>query len=230
MYQRAAVVTAQTQRALKFFDEKKLKRGAIVPNPVSLPKLFEGPNEDAVRNSKKVIAMGRFDQQKGFDLLIEAFSKIIGSRPDWSLEIWGDGHEREKYQKQIESLGMERHISLPGKTQQPAEKMRSSSIFVLSSRYEGFPNVLCEAMACGMPVIATDCDSGPADIVIDGENGILIPSEDILALSSAMGRLMDDTDERVRLSRNSQEVIERFNIDRVMGIWEQLIRDVNKNL
>lgn len=225
-YGNAAKVTAQTDHALAYFEEGIRKAGAVVPNPVFLPIEFDGPNEDAIRNAKRIVAMGRLSPQKGFDMLIEAFAKVAGRYPDWSLDIWGDGDERDLLQAQIDRLGLEDRICLAGKTKEPFTKMRESGLFVLSSRFEGFPNVLCEAMACGLPVVSFACDSGPGDIIRPDLDGVLVPAEDVQRLADAMDRLMSDPDLRLRLASRAPEILERYSIDRVMGIWDALICEV----
>jgi len=227
-YKRARIVTAQTKKALMFFDAAIQAIGEIVPNPVILSDRFDGPNEEAIKNGKRILAMGRLDPQKGFDLLIDSFARIAPSFPDWTLEIWGEGEERSNLGKQIESLGLARQILLQGRTKEPILKMRESSLFVLSSRYEGFPNVLCEAMASGLPVVSFDCDSGPSDIIRDNHDGLLVPEADLDGLAAAMQKLMDAPEERLRIAKNSGEVLTRFHIDRVMGIWDSLIQQACK--
>ena len=168
------------------------------------------------------MAMGRLVQQKGFDRLIAAFSMVAANHPDWSLTIWGEGGDRQTLEALRDRLDLQGRVALPGWTPDPFAEMREAGLFVLSSRYEGFPNVLCEAMACGVPVLSFDCP-GPRHVVRDGIDGILVPPDDVNKLAEAMDRLMADQAERERLAANGFEVTKRFGKDKIMERWERLI-------
>lgn len=175
---------------------------------------------------RQVMGMGRLDDQKGFDLLIRAFAKCREQRPGWQLTILGEGVKRAEFEQLARELHVEADVRLLGRVEDPATYLRNADLFVLSSRYEGFPNALLEAMALGLPVVATDCPSGPAHIVRDGIDGLLVPSEDVGALGTAMAALMDDEGRRTAMGREGVNVTERFNMDRIMTTWETLLDDV----
>lgn len=224
-YRHAACLVAQTQHALAYFPESIRSHGTVIPNPVIRPPEADTPQgqESQKRHGMTVLAMGRLHRQKGFDLLIQAFAKISARHPDCTLQIWGEGQERGNLEKMIAAMKLEERVSLPGVTKAPYDKMRQADLFVLSSRHEGFPNVLCEAMACGIPVVSFNCHSGPSEIIRDGIDGILVQPGDANALAEALDRLLSDESQRLRLAASAPEIVERFGIDKIMGQWTSLI-------
>jgi len=173
--------------------------------------------------------MGRLVEQKGFDILVEAFSRCATKHSDWSLVILGEGPQRTRLEAAAAELGIGDRVHLVGQVREPDTILKGADLFVLSSRYEGFPNALVEAMACELPVVSTDCSSGgPRDIIRDGVDGILVPPRDVEALASAMDRLMADQDGRQRLGKSAAEVVERFSTTRVMKVWDDLLAGIAK--
>jgi glycosyltransferase involved in cell wall biosynthesis len=173
-----------------------------------------------------ILAVGRLDKQKGHDLLIRAFARADAKQKGWRLVILGEGPERSNLWRLTEDLGIHDAVSMPGVVKEPAEWMYKADLFVLPSRYEGFPNALLEAMACGCAVIAADCPSGPAEIIRHGVNGLLVPRENITALSTAMDRLMQDSNTRQRLSDQALKVKETFSQGEIMNRWNALIQKI----
>jgi GalNAc-alpha-(1->4)-GalNAc-alpha-(1->3)-diNAcBac-PP-undecaprenol alpha-1,4-N-acetyl-D-galactosaminyltransferase len=173
-----------------------------------------------------IVAMGRLVEQKGFDLLLDAFASLATSRPAWHLTILGDGPLRLALETQVTLLGMQERVRLPGNVAPPFPIVKAADLFVFSSRYEAFGMALAEAMACGLPVVSFDCPSGPADIVRDGVDGCLVPAGDVAALAAAMDRLMGDEALRHRLATRALEVTERFSPERILGQWRELIQQV----
>ncbi len=195
----------------------------IIPNPLN--PVFNGSAKAAHRRGSghTVVAMGRLVRLKGFDLLIEAFARCAGQHPEWSLVILGEGEERSNLESLIVAMGLHDRVWLAGKVPHPSQVLGQADLFVLSSRFEGFPNALMEAMACKLAVISTDCPSGPRNIVRDGMDGLLIPTDDVNALAKSMDHLMADPMERQRLGDSATEVVERFNLEKIMSMWDEVV-------
>lgn len=169
------------------------------------------------------IAVGRLVQGKGFDILIEAFHMVL-SEMDARLIILGEGPQEESLKKLVDT-GLTGKVSFAGFQKNPYAFLSRADIFVLSSRHEGLPMVLLEAMACGIPVIATDCRSGPREILDNGRCGLLVPTDDVSALSREMIRLAKDRALREDLSRLGRERARDFAIDRIIKQYEKVLHD-----
>ena len=200
----------------------------VIPNPVRPPaNPVAVAGGDRVR-SPLVCAMGRLEPQKGFDLLLKAFAEVAATHGDWHLVIFGEGRERPALERLAGQLGIAERVSMSGTTHDAESALRECEIFVCSSRYEGFPNALAEAMASGCAVISTDCPTGPSDLIRDGEDGLLVPPEDRHALAVALERLMADDVARRRLGEAAAGVPDRFEPGRSVAAWEHLLRSLVK--
>ena len=190
----------------------------MIPNPVDLPRAVAG-----AQRSRTLVAVGRLDEQKGFDLLLPAFAKIAGRHPEWRLVIWGDGELARRARGSARRLGLADRVQLPGVTERPGQWVDDASLFVLSSRYESFGNVVTEAMAAGLPVLVTDCPWGPGEIVRHDVDGWLVPPEDVAALAKGLDLLMGDDALRARLAAAALRNVRRFGRERVMALWDELV-------
>lgn len=218
-YRRAHGVVAQTERVATWLEQHlAISSVTTIPNPA--PTAVPTPPV----KTKSVVAVGRLVAQKGFDVLIDAFALASEVFPDWTLEIVGEGPERAALEARAERLGIRGAVTMPGLLTDPLPTMAAGEIFVLSSRFEGFPNVLLEAMACGRPCIATDCETGPAEAITDGHDGLLVPVDDTAALAKALQSLMGDPIRRKRIGAAATEVRSRYAMDRIIGRWEDLLR------
>jgi glycosyltransferase involved in cell wall biosynthesis len=169
-------------------DRQRIK---VIYNPIISDMIFEKANQEPAHPFYQIphppifIAIGRLSPQKDFSTLLDAF-KLVRNKIDSRLVILGEGSERENLNQKIQDLQLQDDVSLPGFVDNPYTLLAHSSVFVLSSRWEGLPTVLVEAMACGLPVVSTDCPSGPREILKNGKYGLLTPVGDALSLSSGM--------------------------------------------
>ncbi|MEL6441899.1 MAG: glycosyltransferase family 4 protein, partial [Cyanobacteria bacterium J06621_8] len=162
-YGLASAIVVQTNRAFNYFRPQLQSKMAIIANPVIIQTEPSSYNPES-SNQLSIVAMGRLEHQKGFDLLLEAFAHLKDDYPEWTLSILGEGTLREELESQRSRLKLGDRVYFPGRVENPAQLLKQADIFVMSSRFEGFPNALCEAMACGLPVISTDCPNGPREI------------------------------------------------------------------
>ena len=221
-YPRSCVWVVQTQSVARWARTWISRRPVVViPNAVAAPAAAIPPTE---RRLPRIIAMGRLSPEKGFDVLIRAFAQLAPWYPDWTLHILGTGPQREQLEELAERLGVRDNVHWAGWSERPEAMLLEASVFVLPSRYEGFPNALLEAMACGLPCIASDCDSGPAEIVRDGLDGLLVAPDNVEALARALRQLVADPARRVELGRRAVDVTSRFSRAAFFARWEAVLR------
>ena len=176
--------------------------------------------------TRTVLAAGRLKYQKAFELLIDAFAIVAPRHPDWELRILGHGHLRERLQAQVDALGLQEQVTLAGPTDDVPGEMARASIYALSSRFEGFPLVLIEAMSKGMAVAAFDCPTGPAELIDDHRNGLLVPAEDVPALAAAIAELIEDRELRERCGAGALETAREYTLEAVGRRWEAVLAEL----
>jgi GalNAc-alpha-(1->4)-GalNAc-alpha-(1->3)-diNAcBac-PP-undecaprenol alpha-1,4-N-acetyl-D-galactosaminyltransferase len=196
----------------------------VIDNPV----VAEGARNSYKPEARTVVAMGRLAEQKGFDLLIDAFALIARDVPEWGLKIIGEGPARGQLEDHIRRHDLGARIELAGACKDPAAVMAGAAFFVLSSRYEGFPMALAEAMAQGLPVVSYDCPSGPRELVRPGVDGLLVPAQDVQGLASAMRRMMENPELRQDFSHKAIDVLDRFPLSRFMSQWSDVIQEAGQ--
>ena len=180
--------------------------------------------EHSTLTNKVAVAAGRLEPSKGFDLLITAWEQVAAKHPDWSLRIYGYGSKRSELQQQIDDLGLRGCVSLEGYSKSLQSEMAKASLFVLSSRAEGYGMVLVEAMACGVPVVSTNCPTGPRDIITPGVDGLLVPNKDVDALAKAIIEMIElDPDRRIQMAAAALAKAEERSQTAVSEDWDKLL-------
>jgi glycosyltransferase involved in cell wall biosynthesis len=218
VYPSAAVLVVQTEH-IRTWAETQVSstKVRVIGNPL---REITAPVAAAGARPNTIAAVGRLVSSKGFDVLLSAFSLVKRQHPAWRLVISGEGPQRALLESQVSELGLDSSVSLSGRTSNVNSVLAEAAVFVLSSRYEGFPNALLEAMASGCACVATDCDSGPSDLLQNGDVGLLVPVDDPNALAEAMMRLMANPTYRSQLGDAARVSTGRFALTRILQEWD----------
>jgi glycosyltransferase involved in cell wall biosynthesis len=222
VYPRLDVVSTLTEGDADDYRRHLEGRTRVVCMPNGVPELG---GRRAALDAKVVVAAGRMGPQKGFDRLLPVWAKVAREHPDWELRIWGGGKGIGKLRRQADELGIAESAHIMGFTSKLHEEFADSSLYVMSSRNEGFPMVLLEAMSAGLPVVSYDCPTGPRDIVREGVDGYVVPNGDGDALAAALGRLMDDAEMRKAFGAAAVEGAARYDIAAIARRWEELLAE-----
>ena len=225
LYPRANQVVVQTQSIADCFNN--FKNISIIPNAVTVAPVNKADINKSV-NSKHIISVGRLCPFKGFDTLISSFTHLLHHHPHLNLTIYGEGDERSNLERLIVSLGLQGKVSLPGTTKNVHKALMNADLFIFPSKYEGFPNALGEAMAVGLPVIASNC-SGNIDIVRDKIDGRLFPVGDVEALTRVALELLNDPVQCQLLATNARTITERFSPEHIFSLWDQALHKALKS-
>ena len=192
----------------------------VIPNPVLL-------NPDGAASARgsphRLISLGRLSHQKGYDLLLRSFAALAGKQPDWQLIIYGEGPERARLERLRAESGYAERICLPGLTTDSLGVLRQASLFVLPSRFEGYPNALLEALGCGLPVVATASPGGTVEILADGVHGMLVPPDDISALTAALGAMMSCAELRNSYAARARPAVAQLDVAAIGRRWLDLL-------
>ena len=223
LYPMADHVVFQTEQAQSFFPGHIRKKSAIIPNPLdtaSLPERFEG---DRTGN---IIAAGRLCEQKNFPMLLKGFAAFHADHPEYRLVIYGEGHLRSALENLAGELGIGSCVDMPGFTDNLQRKMADAAMYVSTSNYEGISNSMLEALGMGVPAIVTDCPVGGARMFVrTDDNGILIPMEDVEALTKAMNCIADNPEYAERISRNAVAIREELDAKAISRRWLELVEE-----
>jgi glycosyltransferase involved in cell wall biosynthesis len=228
IYPHASAVTLLTDSAAHSFATTlpRKTRLTVMPNPI--PELPPGISRTThASGRKRLLAAGRLCPQKQFDVLIESFAASAGQFHDWDLWIWGEGPDRASLEAAVAERGLQDRVKLPGRTNALWMEMQEADAFALSSRFEGLPMAMMEAMALGLPVVAFDCPSGPRELLRDGRDGLLVPFGDASAFAAALRSLMSDRALRQALGlAGAASVKERYSLRSALLRWDALFAQV----
>lgn len=231
-YPKAARVVALTSGTAAWIETHVPgSRLAVIPNPVHwpLPQAEPRKHPEPRPGRRRLLAVGRLHQDKGFDLLIQAFERLAPAHPDWDLVILGEGGERAALEAQLRQSGMQGRVWMPGRVGNVGDWYASADLYVLTSRFEGLSNTLLESMASGLAAVCFDCDTGPREVVRDGVDGVLVrPNGDVPALCAALDAVMGDDAMRARMAAAATDVRDRFSANRVLARWEELFDGVTR--
>lgn len=205
-------------------DWKEAKRVVVIPNSVPM---YSSANSSLT--NKQAIMVGRYNDAKGYDYLIPAWSLVHQKHPDWVLNVYGSGELHDQVIQWINDYQLEETIILHEPTDNIMEKYLESSICVLSSRYEGFSMVIAEAMSCGVPCVSFDCPHGPRTIIANGEDGLLVEYLNTKALADGICKLIEDENLRIQFGCRAKQNIQRYSQEKVMGQWHQLFKSLKND-
>jgi glycosyltransferase involved in cell wall biosynthesis len=226
-YRNAACLVAQTPTAAALYEYMAPGRTRVIPNPVPpLTGSRHVPEEWGDVGRPAIISVGRLQHQKGFDIGLRAMKLLPPEYDSWRWVILGEGRLRTELEQLRNELGLRDRVFFAGQVKDPYPWLKHAQIFLMSSRSEGFPNALCEAMATGLPVVSTDCPSGPADIITPDVDGFLVPSEDPAAIATALTKLMGSEDLRAEFATKAPGICQRFSPESVLASWDALVADI----
>lgn len=203
-----------------FFNQNNNVNTAVIPNPIN----EECINKEYIDNrEQRIVAVGRLNNQKNYDLLIDAFYDIEKDYPNHRVEIYGQGPEKDRLQNKVDKLGLSNKILFMGTKQNVMKSVANAQLYLMTSNFEGFPNALAEAMASGMPVISTNFPTGVAkELIQDDVNGYVVPVGDRKKLSEAIVKIISDEKIQAKMSKNNQQLREQLSVDSIVEQWENI--------
>ena len=219
----------QTVGAMRLYSQRMQQRGTVIPNPIVLeePVIHQ---VKADHRPQSIVSVGRLsNRQKRYDVMLKAFSIFESKHSGYTLTLYGSGEDEGDIRKWIADLGLEHSVFLPGKTDQPLQKMDEADVFLMTSDYEGISNALLEAMAIGMPAVVTDCSPGGARMLIQNrENGLIVPCGDAQKIAHALEELTGDPQLMAKCSSNARKVLMDYHPDAIIERWIKYIYKVTE--
>lgn len=214
----------QTKKSSLFFTDKLKKRDIIIPNAIFNETVYKLTVPE--KREKLICAVGRLNEQKRFDILIDAFASIAEKIPEHRMIIFGEGDLRKELEERVSSYSLEERIFLPGTDPEAVKIVNRAEVFVLSSDLEGMPNVLMEAMAMGVPCVSTRCDMGPEELIENEKNGLLVDVGSTQQIAQAMFGIIKNPDLSEKLSSNARELIKTHSIDAISKKWLDFLKSI----
>lgn len=222
---KASLTVFQTEDVKNYFPDYVQKHSIVIPNAIFNESIADFKIPETRENN--VSAMGRLNcTVKGFDVLVKAFSIIAPEHPGTKLRIFGHGPDAQKLTDLARECGIEDRFEIIAGNENAIWEVAKSRVFVLSSTFEGFPNALLEAMACGVPCVASDCDYGPRNLIRDGENGLLVPVGGVKELAASISRILSDENLAKNISRNAFMDRRKYSLDKIGELWETALNSV----
>lgn len=231
LYPFCSSLIVQTKGVISCYPRWLRQKTTVIANPVDFR--FEGiesigntVNSIIKRQNFRILTIAKLMPQKGLDVMVKALKKLDQQYAHWVWTVLGEGPLLKSLQDMIIQSDLQSKVYFEGVVENVGEYLKQSDLFVLSSRFEGFPNVLIEALACGVPVVSTRCPFGPEDIVQDGFNGMLVSVDNDTELSDAILKMIEDTPFRERLAQNARQSIQPFFIENVISKWDKHIQEI----
>ena len=219
IYKDCHMMVCQSQTIADYYS--MLNQKMVIPNPVDFANYPERVNESV---PCKIVSVGRLVPQKNMELLIRAFSKISKQYPNTTVTVYGEGIERKKLETTVNCLHLGDRFFFPGAAQDVLDKIKDAAIFAFPTNYEGFPNVLVEAIAMGIPVVSTNFATGIAKEIVNQDVGVVVPCGDVNAFASALSKLLSNQTLRMRIRKESYKAVKPFAVETVIAKWESLFK------
>jgi len=229
-YPLAKIIVVPSRRVADYFPTSLQSKIRIIGNPVPIPAVRAQPPVQSDCGRKRVIAVGRYEPQKGFDRLIDAFSLIAASYPNWDLSIVGEGSERFALEERVRRAGLETRVKLVGLVPDVFQELADSDVMAFPSRYEGFPNALAEGLAVGLPAVGFSGVSGVEELILHDQTGLLVDQASGAAgLAAALSRMLVDSQYRARLGKAAHRHVQQWTPDRIFALWKDVLTEATSD-